>query len=124
MQKSQGVSIDNVFSCSLYHGIVPADSSIRLKFAFRPELINIAFVDHFEIYSIGLASKATVKCRGSGVGPDLQFEAEYVNFGVTKPDVIVTRSFKIKNNSAMSAYYQVWNYLTVLELLLTKSEVF
>ena len=84
----------------------------------------MAFVDHFEICSIGLASKATVKCRGSGVGPDLQFEAESVNFGVTKPDVIVTRSFKIKNNSAMSAYYQVWNYLTVLELLLTKSEVF
>ena len=62
---------------------------------------------NFEIYSIGLASKATVKCIGTGVGPHVQFEVQSVNFGLTKPNIAVTRSFKIKNHTSMTAYYQV-----------------
>jgi len=106
LQKSQGISVDNVFKCSQYHGVVPANNIIKVKFIFQPEIVNTSYVEHFEIYTVGLSSKTTIKCVGNGIGPELDLEVKSINFGVTKQDVAVTRSFKIKNLSKIPAVYQ------------------
>lgn len=107
MQKSQGICVDNVFKCSQYHGVVPANNIIKVKFLFQPEIVNTSYVEHFEIYTVGLSSKTTIKCVGHGIGPELDLEVNSINFGVTKQDDAVTRSFKIKNLSKIPAVYQV-----------------
>ena len=101
------MSLDNVFTCSKYHGIIPPESTTQLKIAFHPELHSITYVDNLEVLAVGMASKSTVKCKGVACGPDVSIEASSINFGTTKPFTEVTRSFKIHNKSNFDAVFQV-----------------
>ena len=105
------------FTCSQYHGVINADSTLNVKLAFNPENINTTYVENFEILAVGLTSKATIKCIGTGKGSDVNIEVKSINFGLTSPDMEVTRSFKIRNNSNIPAVFQVKSLFIFIYLL-------
>lgn len=68
IQPSLDSSIDKAFTCSQYHGTIPANSSVNLKISYTPSITDIQQVDSFEIIALGASSCATVKCFGQGKG--------------------------------------------------------
>ena len=106
MQKSSTV-LDNVFSCSKYHGVIPAEGKEQIKLAFIPELHNLTYVENFDILAVGMTSKSSIKCIGNATGPSVSIDNDKINFGISKLSTEVTRSFKLKNNSNMDAIFQV-----------------
>jgi len=105
MQKSSTV-LDNVFSCSKYHGVIPAEGKEQIKLAFIPELHNLTYVENFDILAVGMTSKSSIKCIGNATGPSVSIDNDKINFGISKLSTEVTRSFKLKNNSNMDAIFQ------------------
>lgn len=106
LQPSSTANIDTVFSCSHYHGVVPAESTIKLKVLFSPQNHSHQFVDYLEVIALGATNCSVIKCIGIGKGPDVVIDDQYLDMGVVESGKFVAKSFKILNNSEVPATFQ------------------
>ncbi|KAM7444065.1 hypothetical protein ABFA07_007249 [Porites harrisoni] len=106
LQPSAATNVDTVFSCSHYHGIVPAESTIKLKVSFTPQNPCLQSVDYLDIMALGATNCSVIKCTGVGKGPDVVLDSDYLDMGVVESGKFVAKSFKIFNNSDVPAAYQ------------------
>ncbi|CAH3043041.1 unnamed protein product, partial [Porites evermanni] len=106
LQPSAATNVDTVFSCSHYHGVVPAESTIRLKVSFTPQNPCLQSVDYMDIMALGATNCSVIKCTGVGKGPDVVLDSDYLDMGVVESGKFVAKSFKIFNNSDVPAAYQ------------------
>lgn len=106
IQKSSTV-LDNVFSCSKYHGVIKAEGKEKIKVVFNPELHNLTYVENFDVLAVGMTSKSSIKCIGNAIGPSVSIDNNKINFGIAKLSTEITRSFKLKNDSNMNTVFQV-----------------
>lgn len=106
LQPSSAANIDTVFLCSHYHGVVPAESTVKLKVSFTPQNPGQQSVDYLEVIALGATNCSVIKCTGVGKGPDVVLDNQYLDMGVVESGKFVAKSFKIFNNTEVPAAFQ------------------
>eukprot|EP00794_Sanderia_malayensis_P017503 gene17503-19253_t len=106
LQPSFDASIDKVFKCSLYHGVVPANGTMKITISYAPNFRDVKHADCFEILALGSTTCAVIRCAGKGIGPNLALDASSISFGRANANQEVTRAFQIINQSQVDAFYQ------------------
>lgn len=106
LQPSSATNIDTVFSSSHYHGVVPAESTVKLKVSFTPQNPGQHSVDYLEVIALGAANCSVIKCTGLGKGPYVVLDSQYLDMGVVESGKFVAKSFKILNNTEVPAAFQ------------------
>lgn len=106
LHPSSAANIDTVFSSSIYHGVVPAESTIKLKVLFSPQKPGQQSVDYLDVIALGATNCSVIKCIGIGKGPDVFIDNQYLDMGVVESGKFVAKSFKIFNNTEVPAAFQ------------------
>lgn len=106
LHPSFAANIDTVFSSSIYHGVVPAESTIKLKVLFSPQKPGQQSVDYLDVIALGATNCSVIKCIGIGKGPDVVIDNQYLDMGVVESRKFVAKSFKIFNNTEVPAAFQ------------------
>ncbi|KAJ7389222.1 hypothetical protein OS493_032690 [Desmophyllum pertusum] len=106
LQPSCASNIDTVFASSHYHGVVPAESTIKLKVSFTPQNPGQYSVDYLEVIALGATNCSVIKCTGIGKGPEVVFDCDYLDMGVVESGKFVAKSFKVINNTEVPAAFQ------------------
>lgn len=106
LQPSSTFNMDMVFSCSHYHGVVPAESTIKLKVSFTPQNPGFHSVDYLEVIALGATNCSVIKCKGIGKGPEVVLDCDYLDMGVVESGKFSAKSFKVVNNSDVPAAFQ------------------
>jgi hypothetical protein len=99
-------SIDSVFTCSHYRGVVQPQSTEKIKVAFTPHTPDAHSVDYFKVKAIGSHSCVVVKCRGVAKGPNVRLNTDCLSFGTVNSGSTVTRTFDIENQSDVMTAFQ------------------
>ncbi|KAL9957579.1 hypothetical protein ACROYT_G034498 [Oculina patagonica] len=106
IQPSSASNIDTVFSCSHYHGVVPAESTVKVKVSFTPQNPGLYSVDYLEVIALGATNCSVIRCTGIGKGPEVVLDCDYLDMGVVESGKFAAKSFKIINNSEVPAAFQ------------------
>lgn len=106
LHPSSAANIDTVFSSSIYHGVVPAESTIKLKVLFSPQNPGQQSVDYLDVIALGATNCSVIKCIGIGKGPDVVIDNQYLDMGVVESGKFVAKSFKIFNKTEVPAAFQ------------------
>ncbi|KAK7484650.1 hypothetical protein BaRGS_00024058, partial [Batillaria attramentaria] len=107
MEHAAGInSIDKVFATPQQHGIVPANTAIRLPVTFNPNTVDTTSIDYFHVVAIGNISKSVIKCLGSSKGPQVQLSTTSVNFLQIEEGETASRTVDMINTSDIDAVYQ------------------
>ncbi|KAK7113832.1 cilia- and flagella-associated protein 65-like isoform X2 [Littorina saxatilis] len=107
VQHAGGINyIDRVFGIPQQHGVVPANSAMRIPITFHPNTVNTTSIDYFHVTAIGDISKSVIKCMGSSKGPVVELSATSINFMQIDEGQTAARTVDIINNSNIDAVYQ------------------
>ncbi|NXV75496.1 CFA65 protein, partial [Atlantisia rogersi] len=97
---------DDVFSCDVSHGVVPARGKLSLRVRFQPQTVGQHSTDYFTIRSAGCLLKTVLKVVGSCKGPLVSLHQYSVDFDWIKLGERLMKTLKISNISDVPAYYQ------------------
>ncbi|NXD78761.1 CFA65 protein, partial [Halcyon senegalensis] len=97
---------DDVFSCDVSHGVVPAKGKLVLRIRFQPQTVGEHSTDYFTVVSAGCLLQTVLKVVGSCKGPLVSLNQYSVDFDWINLGESLMRTLKISNISDVPAYYQ------------------
>ncbi|NXY86806.1 CFA65 protein, partial [Alcedo cyanopectus] len=97
---------DEVFSCDVSHGVVPAKGKLVLCVRFQPRTVGEHSTDYFTVLSAGCLLKTVLKVVGSCKGPLVSLHQNSMDFDWINLGESLMRILKISNISDVPAYYQ------------------
>ena len=99
---------DFCFSLDVKEGRVPPKSSFLVKITFRPTVVSLISVAHFNIECPG-GNLLTFECTGIAVGYEVQLSSMSINFGEVKINNSSSRLLTINNESETTTKYEFFN---------------
>ncbi|NXX38306.1 CFA65 protein, partial [Tricholaema leucomelas] len=97
---------DDVFSCGMSHGVVPAKGKLVLCIRFQPQTAGEHSTNYFTISSAGCLLQTVLKVVGSCKGPLVSLHQHALDFGRISLGESLMQTLKISNTSDVPAYYQ------------------
>ncbi|KFO91785.1 Coiled-coil domain-containing protein 108, partial [Buceros rhinoceros silvestris] len=97
---------DQVFSCDVSHGVVPANGKLVLCIRFQPQIVGEHSTDYFTILSAGGFLQTVLKVVGLCKGPLVSLHPYFVDFNWINLGESLMQTLKISNSSDVPAYYQ------------------
>ncbi|NWI67027.1 CFA65 protein, partial [Todus mexicanus] len=97
---------DDVFSCDMSHGVVPAKGKLVLRIRFQPQTVGHHNTDYFTVVYAEYLLQTVLKVVGSCKGPLVSLHQCSVDFDWINLGESLMQTLKISNTSDVPAYYQ------------------
>ena len=99
---------DRAFVLDIRTGEIPAKSSFLIKVTYKPTVVNLISVAHFNVECPG-GNQLTFECSGVGTGYLVFLSTQTMNFGETRLGSEKSHLLTIQNESETPTKYEFFN---------------
>lgn len=99
---------DHSFQFDVKSGEIPSKSSFLIKITYKPTVVNLISVAHFDVECPG-GNLLTFECSGVGTGYVVFLSTQSINFGETRLRSEKSRLLTIHNESETPTKYEFFN---------------